>query len=514
MEQETEQIVLDVMPVADSSVETVDAPEIVEGLAEEAEVVSEEIPAVGTSDDSAESDTPEAESLETEEVVEEVTEEIIEPIVIEADAEISVVKERIAAINEKYELPEEVANAIAVLEAKVESNTIDAFADYGDADTVKKTLESFDNIYSVRQVDGGLRPNTDQFVQELVLTSPEKADWITHDLLSVPSRKYHGLTKLQEINADTLAVEGDTVGSIIKRQEEWQKAVMSGATVPESDIPSYIPLELHTAFRSLSPTRRQDLLGYVPDVTDTENYYAEEQADALADLAKIQKGLDAEVKAQTEAKAHEQAAHQELTTKQITMVETFIRETKTGFYNNLVKDVVFSDNEKIQKLQAGQIVTTIENAFLDDSSGEFAREVLKDSGIEFDFKKARELYDGVVTTSAAVVDAQRFVDAEGKPLNAVAVNKAVKAFGDKTREWREFSKDVIKQLQDIVKTGNEETVKEAVKKIKVQPKARPVSPKTAPSMNVAKDNTPAADDLDKWADLIIQDEARKARAYS
>lgn len=499
-------------------VEEIDAPETLD-----AEVITEDETAEETVE--GEKDGEEPETAE-----EEITAEL-PPIVFEEADELPQVIEKIDQLSAKYELPDEVTAAIATLRARAEANTLEAFSDYGDVETVKGILEVHNTLHTPRPIKDEVtgvvnyRPNTDKFVEDLNRTAPDKVDWLVYDTMALPSRKYQGLTKLQEINADSLAVEGDTLGTLMKRFEVWQEAVKTNAIVPASDIPIFIPKELHDAFRQLDKESRAEyeLLDPIYDDPDDSTNHRN-RVRKLDELARQQRGIDADRAEDQKRTDAINAEHQALVAKTVKAQETFYDESQKVFFERLKKDVVFSDDPKLQVFEAGKLMTTLKQAFFTDVDGEFARQILAESGVKFDFEKARSMVEEINNAAIALTDAGRYTDDKGNPINPVAVNRAAREFAEKGWTWRTFADDILKQLSNTTKTGKAETLATEVKKIKVQPKARAVAKSTTaspPSANKSKAESLSIYDPaynGAWADESIearlQDEAKKTRAYS
>ena len=469
------------------------------------------------------------EEVSTEEVApdEAATEEIAEPFVIDTEAELPVVLEKVNEVLDKYELPEDVQVAINALRAKAEfvpvaevPEIVTELADYGDVDTVKVALDTANLLSSVTvNQDGSVRPNTDKFVQRVIESDPDTAAWLFHDIASTPSTDYQGLTKFEEAICNSLSVEGDTVGTVMARYQAMIARSRDEAFVPESDVPEYIPASLYKAFRSLPKESREELAVLVPTDPD-EDYFAADRARKIIELQQIQKGIDAEereAKVAQEAKQSQQLAYNnEIATTQ----EKFYNEMRNVFTENILKDVQFSPDPKMQALLAHQQVTTLTQAFDDGSAGEYARKALSEAGINFDYGKAQGLIKAVEDASVALTFAKRQT-VDGKQVNQVEFNKATRQFEQATRAWQEFAVDIIQQEQKLTATGTQEAIKEVVAKQKIQPKARPVATQ-AKAQTIKEEKKMPAYKSDEWYDAyaesrmreIQEAEARKAAAYA
>lgn len=491
--------------------EIIETPEVVE---ETAEVVETEV--VAETEETADTETPEGE--ETAETVEEVA-----PITFTAEDDLSAILEKKDAILDKIDLSEapEIVALIDALKTQAESNTIVELADYGDKDAIKATLEAHNNLHSVRPVEEGegYRPNTDTFAKELAATAPEKFDWLVYDAMSQPSRKYQGLTKLQEINADSFAIEGDTVGTFLQRYESFQKYLLEGATVPDSDIPYYIPENLRGAYKQLAKESREELAFLDPKDDNAQDDYGDLlypdnkaiRERKLMELARQQKGIDAELAEQRAKVESQQAEAQKLVTMAQETQEKFFTETRKSNLERLKKEL------NLSPLEAAQRLTLLENAFDQSEYGNFARQALEAEGIKFDTVRAASLVKAVESAAIEWTEANRWKDAEGKPINPVSVNKAARALETAGREWQKFADDIIKQ-QNKTATATEETKEqERIAKKKILPKARSVVSTNAASATKAKGNPHpyGTREWDAWYDQsALAAESAKARAYT
>lgn len=460
--------------VVETPVETVvETPEVVE-TPDAVETPAEDTPIEKPEGE----ETPEA--TPTEEAETPAEEAPAEPITFDG-LETPVLLEKITEVREKYEIPEELAAAFDALQAQVNKpvDTVAEFADYGTPDDVKTLLDRQSYLDSVRDESGSFRPNTDKFVQELHKQSADKASWLHYDLSQLPSDKYKGLNKFEEQIADALALEGDTVGDVLGRFNQTITTLRSGAVV-SNDAPSHIPTELRDAYWSLSKDEREEYDLLAPDldrIDYDENGRAVNQDEPirqrkLATLAKIQKGIEGDKILQQTAQqaqiAKQEAFQSEVITTQTKFYDT-IRET---FTTEMLKNVKFSENPKMQKIMVHQNVALLTQAFTDDSAGATARQALADAGINFDHAKAQRLTKDVELASVALAQAKQVKGADGQPLNPVELNKANSQLRKTTEAWQSFAKDILDQEARLVSTGTAEAVKKEVEKIKVAPKAR------------------------------------------
>lgn len=463
--------------MAEELVETV-APEVVAEVTPEVDVPKVDTPEVETSETTPEV-TEDGNDPKADEVVPETVEEVA-PITFEPDIEAPVLLEKIASVRERYEIPEELAAAFDALHAQVSKpSDVAEFTDYGTVDEVKVLLDRQSYIDSMRDENGQYRPNTDKFVKELHQTSTEKADWLHYDLSQLPSSKYKGLNKFEEQIADALALENDTVGDVLGRFNQAITALKNGATITQ-DAPAFIPNELRDAYWSLPKEEREEIDSFAPELDRIEyddhgrpvNPDESIRNRKLETLAKIQKGIDGEKLIQQSLRqeqiSREQAFQTEVIATQVKFYDT-VRETFTA---KMLKDVKFSENPKMQKILAHQNMALLEQAFGDDTAGEKARQVLAESGINFDKVKAQQLTKDIELASVALAKAKQAKSADGTPLNPVELNKATSQLKKTTEAWQAFAENILEQEARLVSTGTAEAVKKEVEKIKVTPKAR------------------------------------------
>jgi len=440
--------------------------------------------------------------------------------------------EKAEKVLEAYELPAPVQAAFDALKAQVstQNDTFAPFAEYAlenaspeeVATTVKTLLDRQAFLDSTRETETGLRPNTDEFAKQI---SPDKASWLYFDLAQLPSEKYKGLNKFEEGVADALALPDDTVGSVLTRYYETMTAVKNGASIV-ADIPPFIPTELREAYWSLSKERREELALFDP-ATDRIDYTEDgrpinqdEQIRRahLQDLAKIQKGIDADKR--------ETQQIQQSQVDRVTAFQTEVFNTQVKFYDGfremvtaeVVKNVKFSDDPKIQAISAHQNVALLTQAMGADAAGESARKVLADSGIKFDVAKAQQLEKQIEMASVAIANAKQIKDGHGNIVNQIDLNKATAQFKKATSDWQAFAKDILDQEARLISTGTVEAVKKEAAKIKVAPKARAATAGTGSAATKKASTSPHAYGTPEyyswWADREIErKEAAKAKAY-
>jgi hypothetical protein len=170
----------------------------------------------------------------------------------------------------------------------------------------------------------------------------------------------------------------------------------------------------------------------------------------------------------------------------------------------------------LSPLEAAQRLTLLENAFDVGEYGNFARQALEAEGIKFDTVRASALVKAVEAAAIEWTEANRWKDANGKPINPVQVNKAARALETAGREWQKFADDIIKQQNKTAATTEETKEKDRVAKIKIVPKARSVVSTNA-SAAKTKSNIPpyGTQEYDKyWADKVLADESARARSYT
>lgn len=488
---------------------------IVEEMVEEiAEAPIEEVAEEAT-EEPAEEVADEVAEETTKEVTNEVTDEAILFDGTEDDAVFTEKKEQVLA---KYELPDEITSLIETLQAKAQSveapEIFTQIADYGDVDEVTAVLDEHNTLYSRREENGQYRPNTDVFAQKVAEKDEVLADHLYFDLASLPSSKYQGINKFEEGIADALAVDGDTVNMVLSRYHGMMRAMKEGASLPLADVPDFIPPELYGAYKTLAKETREEM-----SMWDDAELYAPERANKLNELRNIQKGINADIAEQQRTVQVQQERQQRLTNEAVTTQTTFFNEMRKTMADKL-KGVQFSSDPKLNTLLSNQQVTTLTQAFLDDSDGEFARQTLAEAGINFDYNKAQKLVNDVYQSAQALTIAKHAVDAKGKPLNPVDLNKAQSSFKTVTQEWLKFADDILKQEKDLATTGTAKALEAEVAKIKVQPKARPVAKSIATAATNGNGDRPPSNILygspewDKWwVKKTLDAESRKASQY-
>lgn len=479
-------------------------------------------------------ETPEVEATEatvTEEVTEPTDTLSVEPP-IEFLADDPEVNTKITEVIEKYELPPDVQSVIEFYKVKAEQppNAFAEYAEYGEPEDIKALLDRQALLDSVTQTeDGAQRPSTDKFALSL---PQEKAEWLFHDVGRLPSQKYKGLNLFEEALADTFAVEGDTVGAVLARYKETVGALQSGTAIKTS-VPEFIPSHLQEAYWSLPKAEREAMDMFDPS-TDRIEYDDNGRAvnidepmrnDKLRLLQQIQKGIDGdrilkEQEVQSKV-SKEQQFQQGIIGTQTKFYET-VRQT---FTQDLLKNVTFSTDPKMQTMLAHQNVALLTEAFSDESEGEWARQALTDAGISFDYAKAQGLMKDVETASVALEWARQIKDANGNPVNQVEFNKAKNAFERTGKNWQLFQQDIVNQLAKLTSTGTTKAVDDAadkkIEKQKIQAKARPGTKGTASPVHTTKSDSalpshirPMTPEADEWyADREMERRARMVAAY-
>lgn len=488
--------------------ETVEVPSA--DVVETAPEVTSDIPSEATPEVAKDVEVTEevpAEEAPAEEVVEDAPVETVEAKpeeLVVFDVAAPDLLEKVTETLDAYEVPQPLQAAIDALKAKAEAQTTDAFAEYaeyGDPDKpedlpglIRSLLDRQALLDGVTEVSPGqFRPNTDKFVEQI--TDPVKASWLHHDLNKTASDKYQGLNRFQETIVDAFAKEGDTVGSVLDRFHALVEHMSSG-TMPISNVPSFIPESCKEAYWLLSTESREEYEYLDPsnDILEYDergvaiNRNAMRREDRLRELATMQKGLDTDKsEAQRTQEANAKRDAEFATNVQVTQ-DQFYSSFRETFAKNLVKEVTFSPDPKMQILLAGQQVTLLEQALDPGSAGEFARKSLTDAGINFDYAKAQQLMKAV-DIAAVAVNTHKRVGADGQLLNKIELNKATAAFERAGRDLQKFAADIIDQEAKLVSTGTSEAVKKEAEKIKVAVKARPAANGT-PSANTKRPANP------------------------
>lgn len=494
--------------------------EVVDVPVETTEVVAEEVvaPVEETTEEVTEEPTEEVAEEKTEEVVDEVVETTEpEPITFDATDDEAVFTEKAEKVLAKFDLDEapELKAYIETLQSKISAiETPEIFtqiADYGDVEAVTAVLDEHNTLYSRREEDGQYRPNTDKFAESLVAKDKETADFLYFDLASQPSAKYPGINKFEEGIAEALALEGESVATVLNRYHTTMKLMREGASIPTTDIPSFIPAELYGAYNTLAKDTRE-IMQYWDDDVDGADI-----ANKLNELRNIQKGIDADVAEQQRTIQAQQARQQKIVSEIESTNEAFYGEMQKTMAEKLA-NVQFSSDPKLNKLLSSQQVTTLTQAFQPD--GEFARQALKEAGINFDYGKAQQLVNDVHQASQNLIMEKNAVDRNGKPLNPVQLNKAHSTFKTVTENWLKFADDILKQEKEIAATGSAKALEAEVAKVKVQPKARPTTKGIATAATNGNGDRPPASIAygtpawDKWwANKTLEVESQKASTY-
>ena len=499
MEEVVEEAIVEA-PVEEVVEEVVDVP-VEESPAEE--IVAEETPAeeaVEEKDEEAEEEVAADEETPDETPAE-------EALVLTADD--PELETKTTEILDKYELPQEVQAVIDVLKAQANEPKLTAFTDYGTEDEVKVLMERQSFIDSSRPEDGGYRPNTDKYVEVIDDRKPDgTADWLYFDLAKSPSAKYEGITRFEEGIVDAFAKSGDTVQSALDRYKQTVEILRSG-TMPEQDIPEFIPENVREAYWKL-PRESRDELMYLDPEDDTAKIQGK-----VAELTLIQKGIEGdklETQRRAQAEASERASFAaDVQKTQQTFFSTFIDQQA----KELSKAVTFSDDAKLQSLHVQRTISLFTQAI---EGNESALKAITDAGIRFDLPKVQALTRDIEQASVDLVRHKRAVGSDGKPLNAVELNKATRMFEAKTREFQNFAKDVIAQEARLTATGKALDVEKAVEKQKIQPKARMIAKGTPTQAKTKEGVNPHPIRSEAWygwnADREMEQMAKTARQYA
>ncbi len=480
-----------------------------------------------------ESPDPEAEKADEPDKVEtEVDEADATPEPVTFDSAAPDFKEKVTEALDKYELPQEVSAVIEALTAKAENDTLAPFAEYAKpdatpevvAETVKTLLDRQVMLDSYRVEDERLRPDTDKFAASLNEIDPEKSAWLYYDFGKLPSVKYQGVNKFEEGIVDALHIPGEAPQATLTRYHETMAAVKSGASV-SVDIPSFIPAHLKDAFWSLAKEDREEYELYDPSMDNIEydEYNRPFNKDEavrnrkLAMLANIQDGIDSR-KQMAMAQIQDQAHREQTFSKEVqTTVEKFYDSFRTAVTDDVLKNVKFSDNPKLNAILANQNVAFLGQAMEANASGEAARAVLSEAGIKFDAAKAQQLDKDIQIASVALAQARKIKDDAGNPLNPTEVNRATHQLKKATEAFQTFAKDIVEQQARLVSTGKAEDVKQAAEKIKIAPKARAAvkgvgTTAKAPQANPHPYGTTPY--YEWYADRELEQQAKKAAQYA
>lgn len=422
----------------------------------------------------------------TEEVITETTDEAVEEVATEetveaaseapdASPEVAIifdVNEDLETLNTKttevlegYEIPAPVQAVIDAYKAKAEAPAtgLDPYKVYGNEEEIVSLLERQSHLDTSRQTEHGYRPNTDKFVA--TITDPVVLDHLRRDVLAIPSTKYQGVTAFEELVVDTLANEGETVGQVLSKYDRFIEAFKTNS-LPTADMPEFIPENLAEAFYKLSRDERNEI-----GLLDATDDYDRAKIDAKkATLEFIQKGIEGEkYRAQQESYQRQQA--------ETAFIEA-VNNTKATFFNafreevaqDLIKNVAFSTDPKLNTFLAHQQMSLLTEAL--DPAGESARQALETAGIRFDYAKAQQMIAETDRASVELQVQERNKDAKGNYLDKPAYNRAVQQWQNVTKSFQMFAKDIIEQEARLVSTGTAEAVKKEVAKIKIAPKAR------------------------------------------
>ncbi len=501
-------------------------PEVTETAIEQpTDVALEATPTTDTPVIEPQADAPEVatDASEVTEAVEETADEPVAeethleaaPITFDAtvETELPELKTKITELLDSYDLTDapNLQAAIDVLIAKAEATPDVAIAqelaDYGEPEVIKTALERDAYLSSVTHTEDGWRPNTDKFVADLVQrATPEVVDHLYFDVARTPSQKYPGVTRFEEGIVDAIAVQGDTVGSALERYQEMVTYAKSGS-VPIADVPSYIPVDLHPAYKALSKASRDEYDAYDP-AQDGEYDYSANRTQKLAELRQMQKGIDADYRENQRVIQDQQQRQQQFTQQVYQTQRSFYDGVRDQFTEALKAEAVFPT-----ELAMRQNVTLLMQACQDDSDGEYARAALTADGIKFDFPKVQQMTAEVDKVTLELTNAKNTVDANGRQLNEIALRTATRNFETVTRKWLEFGKDILMQEQKLTATGTAKAVEAEVAKIKIAPKARTVPKGVATAAKV--DTKPSLyRNRDAFVNSAMEEEARRARPYA
>lgn len=459
------------------------APAVEEVVVEETPVETDEVldaPTVETADEEA----PKEEVAEeaTEEAPAEEVAEVVEPVTFDTEQDVTALAEQVAPILEKYEIPQEVQAVIDAYKAKAETSNEDVLGEYsvyGTVDEVKSVLDDHSLLIGSRETESGTRPNTDQFAEKWQAKSSPENDilgWIHYDAARQPSLQYQGLNRFQENIVNELHQPGDTAADALARYETFIEAMRNGA-LPETDIPSFIPQELHGAFNSLPKMTRDE----IADLADDTGYdQSEDRARKLSELKLIQKGLDSERRDTLFIQQRERQEAIEFNQEIHTAETNFFNAFRNEFSKD-IQAIKFVEDPKLNALYAAQNRALLEQAFDDGPAGEQARQDLMAAGVKFDAAESNQLLKNIETSLIDLTRQKRAVKPDGTPLDPIAYNKAAKEFEKATRQITLFGKNVLDQMTRFVSTGTADDIEKRVAKVKIAPKARAVATKSTPS---------------------------------
>jgi len=367
------------------------------------------------------------------------------------------------------------------------------FTDFGGVDEVKKHLDQTNNLFRVR-VDPALqaaRPNTDEFVKNVAEQSPEIIDWLFWDLAQMPSRKYDGLSKSQEMFVDTGVPldKLDAFQQFIEHEEQFQASVR---------LPESVPQHLREAYLALNDDQKKPY--------EYEPSSDQEERQRIQILETIQDGINARKEKQNSLQQERQAASMAFQQEASGAAETAVKNMLEGLTKNLRDTVKFYPNARANALAIQKTVVMVENALREDFMGDLTRATFKEAGFKADFGAARQALDSFHEANRDYHFAKRFT-----PNQAFLIKDAERRLDISVRKLSDLAEQfVIEQAelenQALVERVTTKDAKE--KKSAVRPKVQ----KSKGSDVGAPPKLPKANDDEAWGRILFQ-EALKTNPY-
>lgn len=332
---------------------------------------------------------------------------------------------------------------------------------YGGIETVRRTQSAIDDMVSRSRQDGEIFvPETASFRKMMQEHYPNEYFQIFNDELGQESKKYAGLTQMEELVAE---------GFGFKSPQAVEKLVHF-LHKKESSVPSYLPAgideKVGEAFWKAVDRRDieaklagiNDVLAYVMSGDGDDIYDATDKAEAQRDLdainkklAQIQVGLNADKQAAADAQNKQVQARQEFENSVMASYQTDAITLEREFSDKIsARLTMFGEHSAAAKLTARSMATLVRDALSENEEfAKAARTDLKEMGVSYDWQKGFAALDRLYQINREIKSKE--ANPNRTSPRSLEISKQTKA--NIIREIKAQETELVGKMMQIVQTG-------------------------------------------------------------
>jgi len=501
--------------VEETAAQIEDAPEEVLADGEEMPEVEEEA-----------EETPEGEEEGVNTPPVEETDDFIESYEFSEDADLETLNSELDTYLEKVEVSAPVQAAIDRYKSVAENavNEVRELKGSTSFETTQKLNEGIDSMleYAPHPIQSNiLVPKTEKFRELLKSEVPEAYEQFAEDILSEPSAKYQGQTRLTEIFIDGVGADSRLLNVI----DQYRQAHMNGEPVAAIPIPSFVPEGIQPqyadAFWNLS--NRDETMDAAqsayqvlsdPNSADWEKQTAQQTLNQInSELKKDQNYFD-----------QQKLAQQNQATQTQRIEAQIENETRQDYFRGVgvlqehLADTLqskFADTFGESTLTlTNAIVSRISVALGDDEMGMLERSRLQKEGVKADWESGKSALDEYYTGLMAVRKLEnqiKMMEQNGSQPRAIentkrAIENKQRAIQTTLKNIKGMQKELLGQLSAKLVSGESAATE---KKIANAPKVKAVRPKG----NGGNTGTPKFKTLDDFWDSLSAEEAKNVQSH-